>query len=39
MPIRKASGGYKISNTKGISRTRSAAIKRVRAIKANQRRK
>ena len=37
MPIRKAPGGFKIDNTKGTSPTREAALRRLRAIKANQR--
>jgi hypothetical protein len=36
MPIRKVKGGYKIKNTKGKSKTKKAAVKRLRAIKANQ---
>lgn len=36
MPIRKVSGGYKIANTKGISKTLAAAKRRLQAIKANQ---
>ena len=36
MPIYKTKKGYKIANTPGYSKTRGAAIKRLRAIKANQ---
>ena len=39
MPIRKVKGGYKIANTPGISKTKRAAQKRLRAIKANQSKK
>ena len=39
MPIRKVKGGYKIDNTKGISKTRKEAEKRLKAIKASQRAK
>jgi hypothetical protein len=40
MPIYKTkSGKYKIKNTKGISKTRKQALRRLRAIKANQRKK
>jgi len=39
MPIRKVAGGYKIENTPGISKTYAEAVKRLQAIKANQRRK
>jgi len=38
MPIRKVKGGYKIDNVKGISPTKAKAVKRLKAIKANQRR-
>jgi hypothetical protein len=38
MPIYKVRGGYKIKNVKGKSKTKAAAVRRLRAIKANQRR-
>lgn len=39
MPIRKTKGGYKIANTPGVSKTKKAATKRLKAIKANQSKK
>ena len=39
MPIRKVNGGYKIENTPGVSATYQEAVKRLQAIKANQRKK
>lgn len=39
MPIRKVKSGYKIDNVKGKSKTKAAATKRLRAIKANQTKK
>ena len=39
MPIYKTNKGYKIKNTKGVSKTRKQALRRLRAIKANQRKK
>ena len=39
MPIYKTKAGYKVKNTKGVSKTRKQALKRLRAIKANQRKK
>lgn len=39
MPIHKTKGGYKIKNVAGKSKTKKAAVKRLQAIKANQRRK
>jgi len=39
MPIRKVKGGYKIDNVPGTSTTKLAAVRRLRAIKANQARK
>ena len=39
MPIRKVKGGYKIDNTPGISKTKKASVKRLRAIKASQAKK
>lgn len=38
MPIRKVKNGYKIDNVEGVSPTLEAAEKRLRAIKATQRR-
>ena len=37
MPINKVEGGWKIVNTKGISPSKKAAERRLRAIKARQR--
>ena len=39
MPIYKVKGGYKIKNTRGKSKTRAAAVRRLRAIKASQARR
>lgn len=36
MPINKTKKGWKISNTKGISPSKAAAQRRLRAIKARQ---
>lgn len=36
MPIKKTKGGYKIANVKGKAKTKKAAIKRLKAVKANQ---
>lgn len=36
MPIYKTKRGYKIKNTKGYSKTRKQALKRLRAIKAKK---
>jgi hypothetical protein len=36
MPINKVEGGWKIVNTKGISPSKKAAERRLRAIKARQ---
>ena len=36
MPIRKVKGGWKIKNTSGISKTKKAAKRRLRAIKYRQ---
>ena len=36
MPINKVEGGWKIANTKGLSPSKKAAKKRLRAIKASQ---
>jgi|TARA_R110002020_G_scaffold311971_1_gene527444 hypothetical protein len=37
MPINKVEGGWKIANTKGVSPSKKAAQRRLRAIKASQR--
>jgi len=39
MPIYKTKKGYKIKNTNGYSKTKKQALRRLRAIKANQKRK
>jgi|TARA_R100000458_G_C8257313_1_gene233276 hypothetical protein len=39
MPVRKVKGGYAIKNTKGKSKTKAAANKRMKAIKANKKKK
>ena len=36
MPIRKVKGGWKIENTSGISKTKKAAKRRLRAITYRQ---
>ena len=36
MPIKKVKGGYKIANTKGKSKSKKDALRRLRAIKASQ---
>jgi hypothetical protein len=36
VPIYKTKAGYKIKNTKGVSKTRKQALKRLRAIKVRQ---
>lgn len=36
MPIQKVKGGWKIKNTSGISKTKKAAKRRLRAIKFRQ---
>ncbi len=36
MPIRRVKGGWKIDNTSGISKTKKAAKRRLRAIKYRQ---
>ena len=36
MPVRKVKGGYKIDNVNKIHKTKAAAVKQLRAIKANQ---
>ena len=39
MPVYKSKGGYKIKNVKGKSKTKKAAMKRLRAVKASQSKK
>jgi len=39
MPIRKVKGGFKIDRVPGISSTRAAAVRRLRAVKASQARR
>jgi hypothetical protein len=39
VPIYKTKSGYKIKNTKGVSKTRKQALRRLRAIKVRQRKK
>jgi len=39
MPIYKSKGGYKIKNVKGKSKTKTAAKRRLRAVKASQAKK
>jgi len=39
VPIKKVKGGYKIENVPGVSKTKKAAIQRLKAIKANQSKK
>tara|TARA_B100001250_G_C19722428_1_gene754466 strand:- start:521 stop:673 length:153 start_codon:yes stop_codon:yes gene_type:complete len=39
MPIRKVKGGWKITNTPGVSKTKKAAKQRLRAIKYRQKKK
>lgn len=39
MPIHKVKGGWKIVNVKGKSKTKKQALKRLKAIKARQRRR
>jgi len=39
MPIYKSKGGYKIKNVKGKSKTKKAAVRRLRAVKASQAKK
>ena len=36
MPISKTKKGYKIAKTKGYSKTKKDAVKRLKAIKASQ---
>lgn len=39
MPVRKVKGGWKVEGTKKVHPTRTAAIRQLRAIKANQNKK
>jgi hypothetical protein len=39
VPIRKVKGGYKIARVAGKSKTKAAATKRLRAVKASQARR
>ena len=39
MPIRKTQKGWKIDNVAGYSKTKKEAEKRLRAVKANQRKR
>ena len=39
MPIRKVKGGYKVEGTSTVHKTREKALKQLKAIKANQKRK
>lgn len=39
MPMYKSKGGYKIKNVKGKSKTKKAAVRRLRAVKASQAKK
>tara|TARA_Y100001938_G_C7964964_1_gene366331 strand:+ start:642 stop:767 length:126 start_codon:yes stop_codon:yes gene_type:complete len=39
MPIKKVKGGYKIRNVKGKSGSKKDAVRRLKAIKASQKRK
>ena len=39
MPIRKVKGGWKIDNVAGVSPTRAAALKRLRAVEASKHRR
>lgn len=39
MPIYKTKGGYRIKNVRGVSRTKTAARKRLAAIKISQKRR
>lgn len=39
MPIRKVKGGWKIDNVNKVHKTKEAAQRQLRAIKANQARK
>lgn len=39
MPILKVKGGYKVQNTKKVHKTRTKAMKQLKAIKAKQNKK
>ena len=39
MPVRKVKGGYKVQGTKTTHKTKSKAVKQLRAIKANQKKR
>lgn len=39
MPIHKVKDGYKITNTSGVSKTKKAAKRRLRAIKWKQKKR
>jgi hypothetical protein len=39
MPIRKVNGGWRIDNVAGLSPTRKKALKRLKAIKARQKKR
>lgn len=39
MPIKRVSGGYKFGNSGKVYKTRSGALKQMRAIKASQARR
>jgi len=39
MPIRKVKGGWRIDNVAGLSPTRAKALKRLKAIKARQKKR
>ena len=39
MPVRKVAGGWKIDNVPGVSKTRPEAVRRLRAVKINQRKR
>jgi len=39
MPIRKVSGGFKIDRVPGVSKTKRAAKKRLKAVKVSQARR
>jgi hypothetical protein len=39
MPVRKVPGGYKVEGTKTVHKTKAAANRQLRAIKANQNKK
>ena len=39
MPIKQVKGGYKVQGTKNVHKTKSAAVRQLAAIKANQTKK